>query len=467
MLRMLSSLRPQLGSRVLFLALVLFGGGLIAAAAPPDREKPNAKESPASFRAYLPTIRLKALRDNERQAVADLEEWLGRYEVYLEGGLVNLAQRGQLEEEYHRSRLRALRLDMDYRDSLDQYTSRSRDSEERRRLMEDAAIKSILKVFQRFEELSRNYESALNELSLCEDTKDVAKLRPGLIKLLTESALVKNTSLPKRFLKQWDEWKKINDKNEAMDRILKNRKDFRKFRTRQYELAEKQQTLPEADRQRMGALKFEIDVCEFQLALLYYEEQPWKKDQDEARRAKHRREMLDGIGRSVTTLLDYSYVERQTRLAQSWPRMAPVKVKDMDLLAGEPTKAERTVTSLLKAPDAQLAGKKKVRRIRTLSESYPIQQRLFYLAFVLRENLKTEQNNANKPPPGGDVILPGLVGPVGRRPSFDDRPYAPEAILKREIAIKQARRQLLRTWIDYQMLRLDLYNALGIAPPER
>jgi hypothetical protein len=49
----------------------------------------------------------------------------------------------------------------------------------------------------------------------------------------------------------------------------------------------------------------------------------------------------------------------------------------------------------------------------------------------------------------------------------DDRPFASGRLLKRETAIKRARNQLLQTWIDFQMLRLDLYGDLGLSAPER
>jgi len=97
------------GSRVLLSTLLLLAGNLAAADPPPAKEKSDAKESLATFRAYLPTIRLKAMLDNERQSVADLQMWLRTYEMYLDGGLVNQIERGQLEEGFLRNRLRVLR----------------------------------------------------------------------------------------------------------------------------------------------------------------------------------------------------------------------------------------------------------------------------------------------------------------------------------------------------------------------
>ncbi len=59
----------------------------------------DTKEPPDLFRAYLPTIRLKALLDCERQAVADLETRFRTYDLWMDAGLVSLAQRDQIIQE--------------------------------------------------------------------------------------------------------------------------------------------------------------------------------------------------------------------------------------------------------------------------------------------------------------------------------------------------------------------------------
>lgn len=443
-------------SRVLIVAVMLLGGKLVAAASPPDQGKADAIEPAATFRAYLPTIRLKALLDHERQSVADLEDWLRTYDRWLEGGLVNQIQRGQIEEEFHRSRLRALRLDTDYRDSLDQFTSRFNISAEHRRQMEDTALSPLTMHLPRFEEFSRDSDAAAyikaHEVGGAED---VAKVRAALVKILTESALVKNTTLPDRFLKSWGEWKKLDDRDKLLDRITKDRKDLAQIRIRQVELAGSQQELPEADRQRREALKFESDLGEFQLGLLRYEKQPWKNGDNNLKRLRDQREAFFDLLRIFRSLLDYAYVERFGRLVQSWPGLAPVKVKDVDLLACKADIAEESVTSLLKTPDAQLTARKKVRHVRKLAESYRIQQQLFRKVFQQRQGIK--HGIASSPEPRFSTV---------DRQAGRDRfgsPTLPETI--REYS--QARRQLLQTWTDYQMVRLDLYSDLGLSPPAR
>ncbi|HTU18288.1 MAG TPA: hypothetical protein VMG10_09545 [Gemmataceae bacterium] len=191
-----ASAQSAWGSQVLLAAVLLFGGNLTAADPPQRKEKSDGKESPATFRAYLPTIRLKALLDNERESVADLEKWLQKYEIFLEGGAVNLIERGQLEEGFLRDRLRVLQLEAEYRDSLDQFTRRLHISQERRRQMEEAVTSPLTKVFQGFEALTHDYYEAYVKTTEMERVNNVAQLRPRLMKILTESALVKNATLP-------------------------------------------------------------------------------------------------------------------------------------------------------------------------------------------------------------------------------------------------------------------------------
>lgn len=452
--------RSRCESSALFFVLLMLAGTFARAAEPTEKLRTDAKESLASFRVYLPTIRLKSLRDNERQSVADLEKWLKYYDVWLEGGVVNLLQRGQIEEQYHRSRVRALRIDTDYRDSVDQFTSRFRVSEERRRQMEDAAIVPLTKVFQRFEELSRDSEAALAKLNQTGDSKDVAQVRPELVKILTESALVENTNFPKRFLKHWRDSEKIDDTHQIMQKVLKEREDLHRLRMREVQLIAKQQKLAEAERQRMADLKFELDTDEFQHGLLLYEKQPWKDKDDGLQRLRHQREAFFDLVRIFLTLLGHARIERLERLEQSWPGLAPVRIADLDLLSCKLDKAEETVTSLLKTPDAQRAGRKKIRRVRALADSYRIQQRIFQLTCLRREAIKNKI--ASPPDIHSDPALGVPLLGIGQRESFG-APTLPEAI--RESC--EVRTQLLQTWIDYQIVRIDLFDDLGLSPPDR
>lgn len=450
------------------LAVVLMVAGSFASAAQPSaKEKTDTKEPPELFRAYLPTIRLKALLDCERQSVADLETWFRKYDLWMDQGFVSLAQRDQIMQELLEGRIRVLRCENEYRDALDQFTQQFSLAEERRRQMENATCSPLMKFFRGFDTLARDWEVTVHsETSRLNINLEAAKMRPAVVRLVTESALVKNSTLPKRFRVRWREWEKIDDLNTMREQIQKNEEAINKLRDRQW----KDTLTPpsEGDRQRLDDLVFETELGNLQYYLRSYERQPWGGIKDHMRSLNQKREILHSIGEVlVHKLFGRAYMERLTRLYDSWPDLDPVRLKDVDLIACDREQAERSVASLSKTSEAQWTAKRKVRRIRTLAEIFSIQRQLFQLALVRRGQLK-------EAPRSSAALLPdhvpegrGWEGSVGSRRPRTALSFAPEAMLKAEASLTQTKRQILQTWIDYQMVRLDLFSDLGLPPPER
>jgi hypothetical protein len=452
-------------SRILLFALLPFCGSWSSAAENPSKEKADANESRGLFRSYLPTIRLKALLDNERQSVADLENWLIKYDLWLPGGLVTSRQRQPIAEELLLGRLRVLRRETAYRDSLDRFTRRFRATDEQRRQMEDEAISHLRSHIQRFKELSHDLESIRVEVARVKDPGQVSKVRPKLEMCLTESSLVKNTAFRKKFLNQWAERKTIDDTKQLLKQTVENRKGLQLLQARQSKLAEESRKLSDVDQQRLADLKFAVSLDSFQFSLLMYEKRPWEGIEDVDKRRKRQSNAFDAMLMTFRPLLESAFLEQKNRLIHSWSKLAPLKVKEVDLLAGDDDRAERTVALPLKTPDAQLAANSKVRQLRSLAKSYSIQQQLFVMSFIDWHMFKDEQMWPSSPPPE-DVPNPaGLIGPIGPRPSLVNPAYAPEPLLKLESSLTRAKRLLLETWIDYQIIRLDLYGDLGMSPP--
>lgn len=449
-------------SSLLLCVLLPLIGVSAAAAPPPDDDKPDVKKSLVQLRAYLPTIRHKALLDSQRQYVADLEQSLERYEVFVGAGLTNQPQKGLVEEGLLRERIRLLRRDRDYRDSLDQFTLRFDLNAERRRKMEDAALSPLTDLFRRFEDLSHDVEAANYELVKMGSIEDAAKLRPALVKLLTTSALVKDTSLPKRIRKDWDEWEKIDNIEKVEERISKVEEDHGDLYGRLGELAGKGKELPQADRQRLEDLSFARDLGHLEYSLRVYEKQPWKDLKEERRRRREKDKGYHRVARYGDALFNNAFLERFHQLHQSWPKLVPIRFNDMDLLTLDQDKAEQTVNAMLKTPDAQRAGRSKARQLFALAAVYRFQQRLFHLSQTHKENIVFQQAGSART--GSSVSPPRLVGPVAQRPQLSD-PYAAEPFLRAQASYAEAREQLLQTWIDYQIVRLDLYADLGLSPP--
>ncbi|HEY7428675.1 MAG TPA: hypothetical protein VH682_30880 [Gemmataceae bacterium] len=450
-------------SGVLLYVLLPFFAVSAVAALPPDNDKTDVKKSLVQFRAYLPTIRHKALLDNQRRYVADLERSLELYEVYVAGGLTNQFQKGLVEEGLLKERIRLLQRDRDYRDSLDQFTLRFDLNAERRRQMENAAVSPLANLFRRFVDLSQDAEAADYALIKMGSIEDATKLRPALVKLLTTSALVKDTSLPKHSDKDWGEWEKIDDIEKLLKRRSKVQKDSDDLRQRQAELKAEGKELPRADRQRLEDLLFASDFGYLELELRSYERQPRDLREKEGRRLLEKNNRFLRVARSGLALLDWAIHERLDRLGRSWPKLAPIRVQDMDLLTLDQDKAERAVDAMLKTPDAQRAGRSKTRQLFALAAAYRLQQRIFILAQGHKESIVHEQVWP-RPRATGESDTAGRIGPVAPRPQLSD-PCAAEPFLRAQASCAEARAQLLQTWIAYQMVRLDLYADLGLSPP--
>jgi hypothetical protein len=113
-----------------------------------------------------------------------------------------------------------------------------------------------------------------------------------------------------------------------------------------------------------------------------------------------------------------------------------------------------------------LAGKKKVRQLRMLAKSYQIQPRLFALAFLRREIIRDAQY---MPPPSAPLPLPpaGQILSISLTPpsTMDNSAFETPRVIDAHRSLSRAKQQLLQSWIDYQMVRLDLYSDLGLSPP--
>src|SRR5947209_7064985 len=105
---------PRIGRGAFLAALLMLAGP--ARAAPPG-PKPEAKEAADQLRAFLPTLRHKALLDNEREYAAALQKALRLYRACMDGGLVGVWHVNRVEEEVLRAGARALRREAEYLDS--------------------------------------------------------------------------------------------------------------------------------------------------------------------------------------------------------------------------------------------------------------------------------------------------------------------------------------------------------------
>jgi len=72
--------------------------------------------------------------------------------------------------------------------------------------------------------------------------------------------------------------------------------------------------------------------------------------------------------------------------------------------------------------------------------------------------------NQPQAPPGADIILPGLVGPISRPPQPGDPAALTSQLLSTQSSLVSAQNDLYTIWITYQIYRTDLYRDMGLMP---
>jgi hypothetical protein len=182
-----------------------------------------------------------------------------------------------------------------------------------------------------------------------------------------------------------------------------------------------------------------------------YENQPWAAAKDEktrqGARVAHFRRIVSAMEMVLGGILD----ERVTRARETWPELPPLQLEGIDLVSCDLTKAEQHVAARFKQPEAAAAAKAKMRKAQTLAGVYRLQQELFELAFFdVWDTLET------------------LSAPIDPAEQFAPRGsiegFAGQSLVAQRF-LTRVKSQLIETWLGYQIARLELYQALGVAPP--
>jgi hypothetical protein len=134
-----------------------------------------------------------------------------------------------------------------------------------------------------------------------------------------------------------------------------------------------------------------------------------------------------------------------------------VKIDGIDLLKVEWPKAERVLAAKLPKQEALVAAKIGLRRLRTFADICRLEQEVVASCYVVvQDALDAFSRPLTRAPASGEITPPGAV----EQPN----PFRlAEDLLQSQRKLTQARQHLIRTWIDHQAARLELYRLLGHA----
>ncbi|MFO0927974.1 MAG: hypothetical protein U0736_13190 [Gemmataceae bacterium] len=193
----------------------------------------------APNQGFLSTLAEKAQLINQYRNIIALSRFLRRFRVYLEGGIVNSVQVGQVEQQMLRSIESALNQQASYRTSVDQFKLQLGLPMNLRLEVEDTQLEPMLGQTRRFENISNTYEEVSNRPLGFVSPDEAGQLRGRLRELLTDSPFVRRTRFRESIGDQLRDWEQMSAGKDArpgplderIERLVKDRDRLRESAT--------------------------------------------------------------------------------------------------------------------------------------------------------------------------------------------------------------------------------------------
>ncbi len=296
------------------------------------------------FIGYFPTLYREVDMTADQKYVADLEKALRLYEGLLEGGQVSPLQVDQVRSTLLQGRNAILSDTQFVNNALDQFKLQLGVPANSPLVLDDAPAQPITRQLDRYYEVLSESESAYK---LAEEQENLApeKLRPFLLQLYSEDALVRGTSFRKKIPTSWKAWTQSTP-DELSARMEKLNKEHRQLLDAKADLELKGKSLSAEESARLADSEFESDLGGLEQILRRYEAKPWEKLAREDLRRQDRLKLYRSVAYSAEIVLVYARNERFQHVGTLWPDPAPVPLDELDLLTAEVEKAQQEAVKL-------------------------------------------------------------------------------------------------------------------------
>jgi hypothetical protein len=308
--------------------------------------------SGASPQGYLSTLGEKAQLVNQYRNIEALRKFFNLFQVYLEGGIVNSVQVGQVEQRLLDSLDNILSSQANYRNSIDQFKVQLGLPMHVRIDLDDGPLRPMLDQTRRYERLSNEFERLSQTAASYATPGEEKLLRDRLRKILLETPEFVRTKFPARLKERWADWEKepAGPKDlagrDALDRRLeKLTAERRKLMDRREELKDNEMgDLSPEEAARLEELDFEVELGRFERALRAYASRYWEAEKDAYRKALLQSVQFNVAYRQFLALLEEPFRELRDEVRKQWPELPPLCIEGVDLLADDDDKVLATVT---------------------------------------------------------------------------------------------------------------------------
>jgi hypothetical protein len=292
---------------------------------------------------YLTTVLQAAQILVDEYNIAKLEAFLQLGKAMEEGGDISELQVQQFEQSLLRGRTSLLTDQQQYLQSLDQFKLQLGLPTDLPLMLDDSPFRPLNQQFQKYEELFKEFITATQTEPLRFASPDlVSRVRSELMRILTSSALVRDTQFRAQIEARWRAWQKLSA-DELRKRLASYRTERRRLLDKQTDLETKGQALSAPDQQRLRELSFELDLGEFEAVLRDYESQPWKNVLEPQVRARQQQLGFRYVVNAFINVLTEARNERLEQLRRTWPDLAKLCVGGVELLKADLGDAEAAV----------------------------------------------------------------------------------------------------------------------------
>ncbi len=296
----------------------------------------------APVSGYLSTLLQAAQMRVDEYNIEKLDEFLNLAKAMEEGGDISQLQVDQFEQSLLRGRTSLLTDQLQYLQSLDQFKLQLGLPTPLPIELDDAPFRPLNQMFQRYENLFRQFDAASREPLQFAQLELVSKVRGELLRIFTSSPITQGTPFQATIRTSWPIWEKLS-RDELAKRLADYREERRRILEKLADLETKGQTLSAADQQRLSTLNFEIDLGDFETVLREYESQPWQNVLDPQLRRRQQQAKFRYVVNAFILVLAEARNQRVTQLRTQWPDLSRLCVDGVDLLKADLTRAEAAV----------------------------------------------------------------------------------------------------------------------------
>ncbi len=228
-------------------------GGLLFPISPPG----------ATPQGFMQTINEKAQLVVIYQNIDAVRRFLQIFRVYLEGGIVALAQVNQVEQQLLTSIENALNTQVSYRISLDQLKFQMGLPQTVDIDLDDEPLEPMFKLIRMLDHLSKDQQDLTDRSSELSGQRDTSRLQQQYRNLLETSAMTRGTQAAQGILQRWADWAGLSDQNLEL-RLSELRGQRRELLDRK---SRNEGKLNEADQKRLEQVEAAIQLGFFERAL--------------------------------------------------------------------------------------------------------------------------------------------------------------------------------------------------------